>query len=550
MADQSSLLSEGLIAAIIRRDLIGCTKLIEYGADPAAPIPDCESCTPLIVALDNNHQGILSSESLQISKLLIEKGAPVNGSPCTKLNFPQNSPIHYAALFGSSELLEILLSKTPRNSNPLTLTPLHVAASQGHTDCMSILLDFELRSTGNHKGSNSEIEEACSLKDLAFAVNSEPDSVAKQARTHSTTDVPECDLMQSESMINTRVTKDTAAALATLSNGRVTSIKHIPLGTPLHLAIFYRQETAVDLLLNRIADVELCTLSDMKTPLHVACEQSTTENTNFPISIIQRLLKAGANLNCRDVWGRTPVMLAAESGQKGVLEELQTHGADFKCVDEVGWTAMHFAADNGHDHIVPFLLTNSLDPSFQDHNGLNALQIALRRGSEPTAHLILDQVENLDVYDHFGGNVFNNLFANEDCQLSVAKKLIAKVKEEQKSAMINNRPNHWITALYASALRGRVELIELLLEHGAKIDMAGGPLGSALIVACTMGRLDAVKVLVSRGAKTEFCEEGKQPVSAYEAAAHHKKIQEWLLANQSGGSLPASDGNNKADEHA
>jgi len=61
--------------------------------------------------------------------------------------------------------------------------------------------------------------------------------------------------------------------------------------------------------------------------------------------------------------------------------------------------------------------------------------------------------------------------------------------------------------------------------------LAGGPLGTALMAACTMGWLEVVKFLVGRGAKTEYAEDGKPMVSAYEGAVHHK-VWEWLVSNQ------------------
>jgi len=51
------------------------------------------------------------------------------------------------------------------------------------------------------------------------------------------------------------------------------------------------------------------------------------------------------------------------------------------------------------------------------------------------------------------------------------------------------------------------------------------------MAACTMGWLEVVKFLVGRGAKTEYAEDGKPMVSAYEGAVHHK-VWEWLVSNQ------------------
>jgi ankyrin repeat protein len=55
-------------------------------------------------------------------------------------------------------------------------------------------------------------------------------------------------------------------------------------------------------------------------------------------------------------------------------------------------------------------------------------------------------------------------------------------------------------ALQASSRRESVELVHLLLSHGADIDAHGGYHGSALIAAAQYGRLQIVQLLINSGA--------------------------------------------------
>ena len=49
----------------------------------------------------------------------------------------------------------------------------------------------------------------------------------------------------------------------------------------------------------------------------------------------------------------------------------------------------------------------------------------------------------------------------------------------------------------------RVDLVRLLLDHGARIDYAAPPLGPALCVAASVGRLQIVRLLLARGATVD-----------------------------------------------
>ena len=107
--------------------------LLEFGADVNAQCTSdgCDSgCTPLRYA-------VLCEYSLEVVKLLLEKGAKLNPSTT-----PMVTPLHDAAALNLQDALELLLghgldanAKAPDGS-----TPLHFAACNDHTEVVSILL--------------------------------------------------------------------------------------------------------------------------------------------------------------------------------------------------------------------------------------------------------------------------------------------------------------------------------------------------------------------------------------------------------------------------
>ncbi|XP_046558662.1 protein VAPYRIN-like [Haliotis rubra] len=71
--------------------------------------------------------------------------------------------------------------------------------------------------------------------------------------------------------------------------------------------------------------------------LYAACREGN-------LAEVKRILDTGrADVNCRDVDGRTPVMWAALWGHRDVVELLVSRGADVSLVDDDGNNTLHYA---------------------------------------------------------------------------------------------------------------------------------------------------------------------------------------------------------------
>merc|ERR1712055_963744 len=78
-------------------------------------------------------------------------------------------------------------------------------------------------------------------------------------------------------------------------------------------------------------------------------------------------------------------------------------------------------------------------------------------------------------------------------------------------------------ALFFAALLGRVQIVQALLEKGAKVDVTEGFYGdTALIAASEAGNLDVVKQLLEAGAD-------KDARDGYELTALHKAARKNRL---------------------
>ena len=70
-------------------------------------------------------------------------------------------------------------------------------------------------------------------------------------------------------------------------------------------------------------------------------------------------------------------------------------------------------------------------------------------------------------------------------------------------ADINARNEHGMTALMRAAYHGRVQLVRVLLEHGADPNVTRNDNFTALSLAAFFGHAEIVEILVQRGAKTD-----------------------------------------------
>ena len=88
------------------------------------------------------------------------------------------------------------------------------------------------------------------------------------------------------------------------------------------------------------------------------------------------LISTGADVNAKNKWGETALMLAAQHGRAEAVKILIEAKADMNAKSESGYTALMLAAMNGRTEAVKALIEAKADVSAKDKGGHTALMFA------------------------------------------------------------------------------------------------------------------------------------------------------------------------------
>lgn len=422
----------------------------------------CEcGCTALLKAWVHSRQ--------QVAAYLLSIGATVEGQVCKREHYSTGfTTLHFAASYGNDEFLEKILEKDPQIPQE-GLLPVHLAARNGHAKVLRILLE--------------KSKDGTSL--LAATTDS-----SKSLKGH---------------------------------RGRYQSRglgSEIGRATPLHFAAKYGHLDAVEYLLRSGADLESRDEEGLTAIQHAVGAAKFRD-------LLQLLISAGANLNTRDNEGKTPLMRAAFNWRSEVVKYLiaQTkNGLDLHARDISGHTALHLAIDSREAKAAKRLIAAGLDAAYPEWSGACAIQWALLQNSYsnnafPVEKLLLPDIDILR--SSSCGSILNTaVFSGNE---KIMMRLLEKVKEGEGEEYINFRCDFG-TALYCAAFRGNLRMMKALVEKGARVNGAQGPLGSPLMATCAIGLVDTVIWLLRNSAELECTKLDGTVVNAEEAAVQHENV--------------------------
>ena len=265
-------------------------------------------------------------------------------------------------------------------------------------------------------------------------------------------------------------------------------------------------------------------------------------------AMVQLLLSHGAEVNTKyEQHGLTPLLVAVGHGYMTVCRTLLAHGADVNLQSPI-----IEAANKGNKAMVQFLLSRGADVNAKDYRGQTPLSTAMSRSDTNMVKLLLDNHAdaNTEISTDTGGRG-TALLSPLDWVIIYEKspeivKLLLESHADPNAVPSSDQfpfvmgvgsitiPAFETPLMLAASFNQShtAEIVQLLLDHGAKPNAVDANGCSALIYAIRHGNVDAVRKLISYHADVNALDtEGRPPLAHLGSPLTEtdRQIQELLI---------------------
>lgn len=233
----------------------------------------------------------------------------------------------------------------------------------------------------------------------------------------------------------------------------------------------------------------------LESALHYACQRGD-------IRIVNEILKENVNVHSRvqeansDLLGPTTIHLTAMHGHSDVALILLKHGARPNDHGHGHRRPLHEAAESSNETMISVLLEHGARPNVFDNDGIEPLHIACRNGSLKIARLLIDAGASVSALDNdmyhplhhlaqgCGDPYFATFLIDQGCDLEA-------------------KTSQGYTALQLACISGNIQLLEVLLYHGASPE-AGERLAKPLALAIAGGHMRTARYLLESGVEVNY----------------------------------------------
>uniref|UniRef100_A0A8C4D9P0 Transient receptor potential cation channel, subfamily A, member 1b n=1 Tax=Dicentrarchus labrax TaxID=13489 RepID=A0A8C4D9P0_DICLA len=477
-----------------------------------------------------------------------------------------NAPLHWAVERNQAESCRALLDlgANPNILNIALMSPLHLAVNHGHNNLVELLLSYSATDK-NLQGDlgNTPVILACSLNNCE-ALNILLKHGAKLCQQNKLGHFP----IHAASFAGAKKAMEVILKFGEDFGHR--SELHINYldkssSSPLHLAVRGGNMEAISLCIATGAKVDQ-QQNDRSTPLHLACTQGATEVVKLMLSsfdqvediinltdgacqtplhratifdhveLAEYLISLGADLNCIDCKGNSPLLLATSCGAWRTVTLLLSKGANvdvrdrcgcnflhlailqpkglknlpqevlqvplisalLSCEDNEGCTPLHYACRLGiHDSVKNMLgLSGQIGLACKSKDKKSALHFAAQYGRINTCHRLLETITDSRLLNEGDERGLTPLhLASREGHTKVVQLLL------RKGALFHSDYKGW-TCLHHAASAGYTQTMDILLSANPKLmDKTDEDGNTALHVAAREGHVAAVKLMLTRGAE-------------------------------------------------
>ena len=238
------------------------------------------------------------------------------------------------------------------------------------------------------------------------------------------------------------------------------------------------------------------------------------------------LVEAGADVNQVTEYGWTPLLVATNNRNYKLGAYLLERGANPNVANKGGWTPLYLATDNrnieGGDYPVPK----------PDMDNLEYIALLLKHGADPNLRVrentLSRTIFTMQWFFEPGATAF--VRAAQSSDVALMKLLLAHGADPKlttdfgDTALTAAGGIGWVEGVtYERSAKENLEAVRLLLDLGLDPNAANKDGRTPLMAAAHKGRNDVIQLLVERGAKIDARDKGSRDTgNAASAIAGHR----------------------------
>nr|XP_056710881.1 transient receptor potential cation channel subfamily A member 1 [Euleptes europaea] len=486
----------------------------------------------------------------------------IDGSPAEALNVTDNSgntPLHWATKKKQVESVKLLLSRgaNPNILNSSLMAPLHLAVQYLHNEIVQILAEHSTTDVNlEGEGGNTPVLVAC-YKDNAEALKILIENGGKICKANSMGCMPVHAAAFSGAKPCMEILLKKGEELGYSAENHINFINHGRC-SPLHLAVQSGDLEMIKMCLEYGAQVDL-KQNDKCTALHFAATQGATEILKLMMSsykgeesiidaldgnketllhrtalfdhyeLAEYLISMGAKIDCVDVEGRTPLLLATSCASWKIVNLLLSKGANVELKDHLGRNFLHLTVlhPGGLQHLNEnFLQMKHIKDlvTDEDNEGCTPLHYACKQGVPLSVNNLLGL--NVSIYSKSRDKKSPLHFAASYGRINTCQRLLRDMGDTR---LLNEGDKKGMTPLHLAAQNGHEKVVQFLLKRGALFlcDFKGW---TALHHAAFGGYTRTMQIILDTNVKSTDKEDEDGNTALHLAASEgHAKAVRMLL---------------------
>ena len=280
----------------------------------------------------------------------------------------------------------------------------------------------------------------------------------------------------------------------------------------------------VKYLISRGADIESCDLMD-RTIIYIACDRQDVDMVEF-------LMKCHVNVNMYNAIGYTPLHVACERNNKRIVEILLTRSELLNNTTDIrGYTPLHIACQNDNIEIVKMLINNYAAC------GTNKI-FDERMFRKECPSKLFEEIKKIYIPKELSLQIYDAVYYNQNDKVQKLIKYGADVNtrgqytdvsilhnacnvgninivtmlvnhEDIDINIVQTHEKRCPTPIFYAIKFGHINIIKLLLEHGADIDIRNIQGNTVLHQAAMMGNIEIINLLIQNRAHIQAkCNDG------------------------------------------